>query len=215
MLAQNAAGGSMDEVRRLVTLGLRMSAFFGIPAAVGLALLAGPVVSLIYERGAFTAEDARETARILQGYAGALVFSGVFILTQAFYALRDTRAILATGVVMLVTTGILGALLVGPVGQAGLGLAFSGGYAAGYFTALGLFIRRGGMPDVRRITSGAARAAVCAALMGGVVWILGRATATHVVAQAAAGAGVFALLARLLCGEEWKHARKLWARADT
>ena len=125
-LARYAAAREMADVRRLVTMGLRMSFFFGIPSAVGLVLLARPVVDLVYVHGRFGAEDARATASALAGYAIALVFSGHLVLYQAFYALRRTGAILAAGIAMLGVTVVMGVTLVGPLREAGLALAFSG-----------------------------------------------------------------------------------------
>jgi len=65
--------------------------FLIVPAMAGLVLLAQPIVRIIYERGAFTAENTALVARVLQGYAGVLLFSSVqYIQTRLFYARRNT-----------------------------------------------------------------------------------------------------------------------------
>lgn len=209
-LAGDAAAGCLDEVRRRVTLGLRMSAFFGIPVAVGMFVLAEPVVALIFQHGLFDASDTLETARVLRAYAGTLAFSGLLILYQAFYALRATGAILASGAAMLAVTAALGAAFLGPFRQAGPALACSISFVAGYLVLLILFVRRAGWPDLRGLAKGVAGTLVAAAVMGAAAWALG--PRVHVLLRAAAGMAVFALLARFLCPEEWRQARKLWGR---
>jgi putative peptidoglycan lipid II flippase len=59
-----------------------------IPAAVGLIILAQPIISVIYEHGRFTPEATRQTAAALQFYAiGLAAYSAVKVLAPAFYAL--------------------------------------------------------------------------------------------------------------------------------
>src|SRR2546426_5197557 len=124
-----------------------MSAFFGIPAAVGLYLLAEPVVILFCQHGRFDQAATAGTAAALRGYAPALAFSGHFLLYQAFYAMGRTRAILASTVTMLAGVAAGGALLVGPYGAGGLTLGFSISYVAASGVSLVLFSRwAGGWP---------------------------------------------------------------------
>jgi putative peptidoglycan lipid II flippase len=63
-----------------------------IPAAVGLWVLAGPIVGLIFEHGRFTQSDTFMTAQALRFYSiGLLAYAAVKIVVPAFYALDDTR----------------------------------------------------------------------------------------------------------------------------
>jgi len=72
--------------------GLRLATFLTLPASVGLILLAGPVIGLIYQRGAFTASDTARTAIALQAYAfGLAPYAAIKILSPAFYALGLPR----------------------------------------------------------------------------------------------------------------------------
>lgn len=208
-LVGHAAGGNLAEVRRLVGLGLRMSFFLGIPAAAGLALLSEPVVALLYQHGQFSAAETAETARSVVGYSGVLAFGGFLILYQAFYALRNTWIILATGSVMIAGNVILGRALLGPFREAGLAAGFSISTVAVFLLSLALFAQKAGWPDVGGVVSGALRATVCTAVMGGVVLAI---PDLHVLLRAAAGAIVFAGLSRFLCPVEWGQMRKLWSR---
>jgi putative peptidoglycan lipid II flippase len=63
-----------------------------IPAAVGLWVLAEPIVGLIFEHGRFTQSDTFMTAQALRFYSiGLLAYAAVKIVVPAFYALDDTR----------------------------------------------------------------------------------------------------------------------------
>lgn len=63
-----------------------------IPAAIGLWILAEPVIRLIFEHGRFTAFDSLMTAEALRYYSiGLTAYSAIKILVPVFYALNDTR----------------------------------------------------------------------------------------------------------------------------
>jgi putative peptidoglycan lipid II flippase len=216
-MSGHAAAGELERVRHLTTVGLRMSFFFGIPASVGLGMLAEPVVALLCQHGRFDQAATAGTASALRAFAPALAFSGQLILFQAFYALGKTRAILPSGAVMLLGNTVVGALLVGPYGQGGLAGAFSISYASSFILSLLLFSRvAGGWPDLRGLGSGILRTAASAAGMAGALLGLGRVWPhAPVLVRIAIGALVFLLLARFLCPEEWKQAQKLRSRAYT
>jgi putative peptidoglycan lipid II flippase len=63
-----------------------------IPAAVGLWVLAEPIVGLIFEHGRFSQSDTFMTAQALRFYSiGLLAYAAVKIVVPVFYALDDTR----------------------------------------------------------------------------------------------------------------------------
>lgn len=71
---------------------LRGLLYIMIPASLGLAVLASPVVELVYARGRFDEQSVLYTARALRFYApGLLVFSLVKVLVPVFYAHGNTR----------------------------------------------------------------------------------------------------------------------------
>lgn len=70
---------------------LRLNLFVGIPAAIGLYMLAFPIIELLFQRGAFRYEDAVATAQVLEIYALVLVpVSCVRVLAPAYYAVKNT-----------------------------------------------------------------------------------------------------------------------------
>jgi putative peptidoglycan lipid II flippase len=90
LLSRLAARDERDEFRRTVDLGLRQIGFLLIPASFVTAVLAEPIVRLVYERGAFTAEDTPEVSAALAAFAIGLTFNGwLLMLTRAFYSLQS------------------------------------------------------------------------------------------------------------------------------
>ncbi|WP_339826321.1 murein biosynthesis integral membrane protein MurJ [uncultured Arenimonas sp.] len=72
--------------------GLRSVLLLAVPAALGLVLLAEPLVLTIFERGAFSAGDARMTSLSLMAMCiGIPGFMATKVLLSAFYARQDTR----------------------------------------------------------------------------------------------------------------------------
>lgn len=89
--AEQAARGERDAMRQALSATLRGIFFLSIPAAVGLMVLGGPLVSLLFERGAFEAASTRAVAWALVFFAIGLVgHAGLEIVARAFYALHDT-----------------------------------------------------------------------------------------------------------------------------
>jgi putative peptidoglycan lipid II flippase len=91
-VAQRAAARDMPAVKATMGSALRMVAFLNVPSAVGLMVLAEPIIALIYQHGRFGAADTAATAQALVFYAiGLYAYSGVKVFAPAFYALDEAR----------------------------------------------------------------------------------------------------------------------------
>ncbi|MEU5216420.1 murein biosynthesis integral membrane protein MurJ [Streptomyces sp. NPDC020807] len=87
-----AADGDLAAVRRDVAYAQRTSAAAVVPAACALFALAVPLMTVVFGYGRTGAADIRVMSWILVAFAPGLVaFSGQYVCTRAFYALRDTR----------------------------------------------------------------------------------------------------------------------------
>ncbi len=107
-------------------LGLRLAIMLIIPAAVGLFVLALPIVSLIFEHGAFTSADSVITSLALRYYLLGLPFAAVdLLLVYAFYARQDTLTPALIGLVSLVAYTIVALVLLPTFGLFALMLADS------------------------------------------------------------------------------------------
>ena len=124
LLSARAAAGDTTGLTRACEQGVRMSLFIGVPAAVGLCLIAQPVISVFFERGEFEANDTLRAARALIFYgAGVWAYFLQQILVRTFYAMRDSRTPVRIAVTMVVVNLALNLLLVGPLGESGVALA--------------------------------------------------------------------------------------------
>lgn len=132
-LSRQAANASMQEFSNTVDWSMKLVILIAIPAAIGLVLLAEPLVATIFFGGEFTRFDVEMTALSLQAFALGLVgFSFVKILAPAYFAREDTRTPVKAGLIALVVNFLLSVVLAytltraGYVGtHAGLALAIS------------------------------------------------------------------------------------------
>jgi putative peptidoglycan lipid II flippase len=141
--AQHALG-KVDEMRSSLASALRGMFLLSLPASVGLILLARPIVSMLFERGEFTATVATMTAWALVWYAAGLVGHSVMeVLTRAFYAQQDTKTPVIIGAIAMglnVVFSILFSQLFAQLGWYPLGgLALANSFATA-LEAIALFI---------------------------------------------------------------------------
>lgn len=112
---------------------LRLVCLIGLPASIGLLLLAGPIVTTIFQYGEFTVLDARMASYSLTAYAlGLLGFIFVKVLAPGYFARQDTRTPVRVGIIALLVNMALNAAIVAPMvlldlpaPHAGLALATS------------------------------------------------------------------------------------------
>jgi putative peptidoglycan lipid II flippase len=80
------------EIRRLTGLGLRIMLLLSVPLTAFLAVLAGPAVRVLFQRGSFSADSSALLGTVLAVYAGSLIGSGVQrALLAPFFARLDTK----------------------------------------------------------------------------------------------------------------------------
>ncbi|MEW6349016.1 MAG: murein biosynthesis integral membrane protein MurJ [Thermodesulfobacteriota bacterium] len=125
-MSRLAGNGDTQGIAGSVSFALRLIAFFIVPASVGLIVLREPIVAVLFQRGLFTAADTIRTAEALLWYTvGLWAFSGLKVVTQAFFALKDTTTPLRIAVIAVVVNLAAGVLLMGPMAHSGLALATS------------------------------------------------------------------------------------------
>ena len=167
-LAQHAARGAGEQLRTDLTLGVRLVMFLALPATVGLVLLAGPLSTLLFQRGLFTSDDAARTARLIACFGlGVWAYCAIPTLVRGYYALgRHGMAVR----IALVTMGINLALdltLIWPLAEAGLAVATVIS-AAVQVVVLAIGLHRLGSPLMFRQLAGTlARSGLATAVMGG------------------------------------------------
>ncbi len=92
MMSRSVAATNMEELKNTLSLSLRMIMFTIIPASLGLIILGSPIISLLFERGRFTAQSTQVTSWALLFYStGIVAYAGVKVVASAFYSMQDTR----------------------------------------------------------------------------------------------------------------------------
>ena len=125
-LSRHHSSESPHEFSATLDWGIRCNLLIGIPAALTMMILAGPLVITLFQRGNFTFHDVLMTRQSVMAYSvGLLAFMLIKVLSTAFYAKQNVRAVVRIGVYALIANMILNALLIIPLAHAGLALASS------------------------------------------------------------------------------------------
>jgi len=108
-------------LRQDFSYGLRLVAAVGIPASAGLVLVARPLASLCFERGAFDAADTAQTADMIAAYgSGVWAYCGLLIGQRAFYATGDRQSPLRLSMAAALADLLLNLTLMWWLGGAGM-----------------------------------------------------------------------------------------------
>ncbi|MSR45070.1 MAG: murein biosynthesis integral membrane protein MurJ [Phycisphaerales bacterium] len=113
--------------RASIARALRMVAFIGLPASVGLIMLRTPLTAAVFQGGDFTTDDTARVATILLAFAPAIwAYSANHLLTRAFYARGESMTPVKISLAMVVLNFLLNVTLIWtPLGTAGLALSTS------------------------------------------------------------------------------------------
>lgn len=125
-LSQRHVTASKEEFSHLLDWALRWVAVIAVPAMIGLVILAQPMLTTLFQYGAFNVNDVEMTGRALVAFSLGLVgFIGVKVLAPGFYARQDVKTPVRVGVIAFGSNIIMSLLLVYPLAHVGLALAIS------------------------------------------------------------------------------------------
>ena len=196
--------------------GIELALLLTLPAAVALAILATPILSVLFQRGAFGPADTAATAAALSAYAAGLpAFVLIKVLAPAFFARQDTATPVKVAVAAMALNLSLTIVLMQLLAHLGIALATT---AAGWLNALlllALLLRRRHFGFDERARRNLPRVGAAALGMGAVLAAL-RIALTPMLAGPAlmrvsalaglicAGLAVFALLTLSLGIADWR-----------
>lgn len=125
-LSQEYAQKSHTGFSNSVDWALRWILLIGVPATIGLTMMAGPLLATLFQYGKFLPHDAIMASRSLMALSlGLVCFLAVKILVSAFYARQNTKFPVKVAIFAMIVNVVLNALLIGPLAHAGLALASS------------------------------------------------------------------------------------------
>jgi putative peptidoglycan lipid II flippase len=213
LLATHFAAENRGGVRRSLVMGLRMVMFISIPAMCGLIVLREPIVSALFQRGAFEQSATDLCAGLLPYAAAALVpLAASIVLTRCAFACKETRSTVVISVTTVVVNICLSLVWLQLLGARGLLLANAVSQFVQALLLFGLVWKVVGAVDWRTLLRSMLLVCVCSGVMVMVLtWIqsLGvviaptlLSRATYLGGQVVVGALVFLAMAYLLRVEE-------------
>lgn len=125
-LSRHHASKSPQEFSLTLDWALRCVLLIGLPAAVVLAVMSGPLLSTLLQYGEFSARSVKMASQSLSAFAiGIAPFMLIKILAAGFYAKQDTRTPVKIGIMAMLSNMVFNIMLIWPLKHAGIALATS------------------------------------------------------------------------------------------
>ncbi|MCK1650877.1 murein biosynthesis integral membrane protein MurJ [Bradyrhizobium sp. 149] len=215
-LTRAVSSGDRDAVAHAESRALELATGLALPATLGLIVLAEPIVRLLFEHGAFGAEDSAATARALMWLAlGLPAHVLIKALAPAYFARSDTMTPLLATIKGFVVAVALAVLLGHFFGASGIAASIAAGAWSSAISLLLKGTREFGFSVDAAARSRLPRIVLAATAMGGLLWMTASLLSSEahglirVMAlglQIAAGITVYGLLLQVLGVTSWREA---------
>ena len=170
LLSRQIRAGESDAGMASFNRAVEFALLLTLPAAAALVVIPGPIVAVLFERGAFDAADSAATADALMAFAlGVPAFVLVKVLAPGFFAREDVVTPVKVAAASVAANIVLGVILLRPLEHVGLALATS---AASWINAVLLWLilaRRGYFTIDARLKSRVVRMALATIGMAGLL----------------------------------------------
>jgi putative peptidoglycan lipid II flippase len=170
-LARALKAGNLVEASNLQNRSVEFTLFLTLPAAAALLVMSEPIVRVLYERGAFTAEDTLLVARILAIFGlGLPAFVLIKAFTPGYFAREDTRTPMIFAAISVAVNVSTALWLFPSMGAPGIATASA---IAGWVNAallFGVLIRRGHWGSDAGLNKRTPRLILASAVMAGAIW---------------------------------------------
>ncbi len=206
-VARQLKAGNLAAVAESQNRSTEFALLLTLPAAVALAIIPGPIISVLFERGAFTAADTVPTAMALAAFAvGLPAFVLARVLSPAYFAREDTKTPMVYATINMVINVLLSVALFfvfksyGWMPHVGIAIATT---TAGWINALQLWWtlrQRGDFVADTRFARTLPMIILSSALMGAVLYAAQGALAPYLAASHGLGVRVGALMALVGAG---------------
>ncbi|MFB0923108.1 MAG: murein biosynthesis integral membrane protein MurJ, partial [Alphaproteobacteria bacterium] len=227
LLSRQLRTGDVASARDSQNRAIEFAMLLTVPAAAALVVIAGPVITILFQRGAFDAADATATAAALAAFAlGLPAYVLVKALAPGFFAREDTATPVKIAAAALVLNVVAALALMPSFAHVGIALAaaISSWFNAGMLALL--LYRRGLLDPDPRLLQRLVRIVIAAALMAAGLWLgtrllggwLGHSNLAGAAALAVlvmAGAGLYGVLAQLLRATSLPEMRAMMRRGGT
>jgi putative peptidoglycan lipid II flippase len=213
LLARQVREGNEAAARDSLNRAIELTLLLALPAAAALMAIAEPVIAVLFQRGAFTPEDAAKTGWALVAYATGLpAYCLIKVLAPAFFAREDVKTPVRIAVVCVVVNFALNVILgvLTPLAHVGIALATAlGAWLNAGLLAAGLR-RRGHLAVDARLRAKAPRIAASALVMAVAIGEAVRIAA--LAGLVALGVVLYGLVALATGAGEWRDVTSRLAR---
>jgi putative peptidoglycan lipid II flippase len=154
--------------------GLEAALWEGLPASVGLILVAGPAVRLMFQRGHLSAHDAELIVRSVRVYAGAIwAFSLLQIVNRAYFAVHDTKTPFVMSMVNIaINLAVEIPLLWTPLAESAMAVGTVVSFAIQAVVMLVMLDRRVGGLGLSGLAKPALKMLAATLVMGAACWLV-------------------------------------------
>jgi putative peptidoglycan lipid II flippase len=206
-VSRHLRAGNHDAVMDSQNRSLEFAMGLTVPAAVALAVMPAIIVSVLFERGAFTPADTPATAYALGIFAlGLPAFVMIKVFSPAYFAREDTATPMRYAVISL-TANTLGSIAlffffraIGIMPHLGIAVATTlGGWLNAALLYATLVARGHFVPDAR-LKHSLPLVLLASAVMGAALWLLSQALAPQLGSDAGFAMRIFGLGALVAVG---------------
>ena len=195
MLSRQLAAGETDAAGRSQNRAIEFALLLSLPAAAALLVVPLPLVTVLFQRGAFGAAEAQATAFAVMAYAaGVPAYVLIKVLGPGYFARHDTKTPVKIALVALVANVVLNLILMVPLKHAGLALATAISAWLNTILLAHVLIRRGQFVADARLRARLPRTIVASLVMAAGLWALARWLAAPLAGGGAEGIGALTVL---------------------
>ena len=173
LLSRLAVGGDMAAFRGELARAMRLGFLLTIPSAIGLMMLAEPIISVLYQRGRYDAHQTAESAGALRYYAiGLCGYAALKVLVNAFYALDRRKTPMLVSFMAVALNLLFNWIFTLHLGWGHRGLAFSTSCVAtfNFLVLYGLMHHRLKRLETRRLLAMLGKVALASAALAAICW---------------------------------------------
>lgn len=126
MISRQLESGNAEQANASQNRGIEIALLLTVPAALALIVMPGPIIAVLFERGAFGPVASEATAQALMAYAiGLPAYVGIRVFTPGFFAREDTATPVRIAALSIIVNIVLNLLLMRSFGHVGIALASS------------------------------------------------------------------------------------------
>ena len=172
LLSRQLREGATDEARNSMNRGIEVALLLTVPAAAALLVIAEPIITVLFQRGQFSADTATATGQALMAYAvGLPAYVLVKVLAPGYFAREDTATPVKIAIVCVAVNVVLNLVLIQFLGHVGIALATAASAWLNAFLLAAILRKRGHHRFDGRLRDKSVRIVLASALMAGSLWL--------------------------------------------